>query len=115
MQVKAFGYGLLVLVGLLALTWVFQGNDFFMFKVFAPAQEQVRRETFEQSKAYRQGVIQELDRAYQDYNAKDATQGQKDAIASVVLHRVADFDTEALPGYLKAFVEQLRRDRAAVR
>ena len=42
------------------LTWAVQGNDFFMYKVFAPKYEQVRRTTFEQSKAYNQGMVQEL-------------------------------------------------------
>lgn len=32
-----------VLLVILGLTWLFQGNDFFMYKVFAPRQEAVRR------------------------------------------------------------------------
>lgn len=40
--------------------WVVKGNNFFLSKIFNPAEEQVRRETFEESKAYNQGMIQEL-------------------------------------------------------
>jgi hypothetical protein len=52
------GFG--ALLGILGLTWVFQGNDFFLTRFFAPKYEQVRRETFENSKAYRDGMVQEL-------------------------------------------------------
>ena len=45
---------ILALALFMGLGWVAQGNSFFMYKFFAPKQEQVRRETFEQSKAYRQ-------------------------------------------------------------
>lgn len=37
-----------------------QGTDFFLYQMFAPKYEQVRRNTFEQSKAYTQGMIQQL-------------------------------------------------------
>jgi len=52
------------LLSIALLSWFFQGNDFFMYKLFAPKYEQVRRETFEQTKSYNQGMIQELT-AYQ--------------------------------------------------
>ena len=62
-----------ILVALLALGWLFTGNDFFLFKVFAPKYEQVRRETFEQSKAYRQGAIQELQNMQFQYEHEMST------------------------------------------
>ena len=104
---QVFGVAALALVAILALSWVFQRNDWFMYKVFAPKYEQVRRETFQQTKSYNQGVIQELDRAYRDYNAAASDQ-EKDAIKSVVLHQVADYDIEKLPSYLREFVQKLR-------
>jgi hypothetical protein len=51
----------LSIMGILALTWIVQGNDFFMYKVFAPEYEKVRRQTFEETKSYRQGMTQELE------------------------------------------------------
>ena len=57
---KIVGICVLAIILLLGLGWLVTGNDFFLFKVFAPKYEQVRRETFEQSKAYNQGMIQEL-------------------------------------------------------
>ena len=102
--------GFLCLIGLFGLGWLAQGNDFFLYKVFAPKVEGVRRQTFEQSKAYNQGVVQELDKQYQDY-AK-ANKDEKEAIASIALHQVVDYPVSLLPDYLRTFVEKLRADQA---
>ncbi|MFA6447743.1 MAG: hypothetical protein WCW31_05870 [Patescibacteria group bacterium] len=99
-------FGLMVILG---LTWVIQGNDFFLYKVFAPKYEAARRETFEQSKAYNQGTIQELQRMRFEY--VKAAPEQKAALASVILHQVADFDENRLPPNLKDFINQLKRER----
>jgi hypothetical protein len=93
----------------LGIVWVAQGSDFFLFKVFAPKEEQVRREVFEQSKAYNEGMVQELQSMMFEY-AK-ATPEQKDALASIILHRVAGYDVDKLPSDLREFVLQLRRER----
>ena len=98
------GFGLLVAV--LAVTWIAQGNDFFMFKVFAPRYEATRRQVFEQSKAYNQGLAQELDGEFMDYQRADAS--GKQAIATVALHQVADYDTAKLPAHLRSWIDGLR-------
>lgn len=104
---KIAGAILGAVLGLLALTWAIQGNDFFLYRTFAPKYEAVRRQTFEQSKAYNQGVAQEIARAYQDYE-RASTPGQKDAIAAVVRHQMADYDEAQLPAHLRAFVRSVR-------
>jgi hypothetical protein len=95
--------------GLLGLIWMFQGNDFFLYREFAPRYEAVRRETFEQSKAYNQGQIQELQNMQFQY--LQASTEQRDALASVILHRTADFDESRLPSDLHFFIQQLRSNR----
>lgn len=95
-----------VTAGLVAVPWIVQGNDFFLYKVFAPKYEAVRRETFEESKAYRQGMVQELQNMRFQYVQAD--EGHKDALASIILHRTADFDVAQLPVDLRQFVVQLR-------
>ena len=102
----------LVLV-VLATKWVVQGNSFFLFKVFAPLYEQTRRETFEQSKAYRQGMIQEIQNMQFEY--VQATPDQKVALRSIILHRVSDFPMDELPTDLRFFVETLRKEQLNVR
>jgi len=110
---RKVGIGVLILVGMLALIWVVRGNDFFLYRTFAPKYEQVRRDTFEQSKAYRQGMVQELQNMQFEY--VKAAPSQRDALASVILHRAADVDEGVMPADLRSFVAQLRRDRAAAR
>ena len=101
------------IVAILGVTWVAQGNDFFVYKVFAPKYEQTRREVFEQTKSYNQGMIQELQNMQFEY--VKATPEQQDGLASVILHRAADYDADKLPADLRQFIEKLRNERANAR
>ncbi len=98
--------GLILFLGLI---WLIQGNDFFMYKYFAPKYEQVRRETFEQTKSYNQGMIQELQNMQFKYVDSDST--GKEALASIILHRAADYDETKLPADLRDFIQKLRNER----
>lgn len=73
---------------------------------FAPKEEAVRRNTFEQSRAYNEGVAQQL-QSYQLAYVK-GTPEQQQAIASMVLHEVAGVDESRLPPSLYAFVTQIK-------
>jgi hypothetical protein len=96
---------LVAVVALIALGWIFAGNDLAMQRVFAPAREQVRRETFEESKAYRDGVIQEIRSMQFEYlKADDA---HKAAMGAVIRHKLAGFPADALPPDLQQFVVEL--------
>ena len=106
---SVIGVVVLVVVVMLGLGWVARGNDFFMYKVFAPKYEQVRRETFEQTKSYNQGMIQELQNMQFEY--VKANDQQKDALASVILRRAADYDTDKMPPDLRSFIAKLKQDR----
>jgi hypothetical protein len=102
---KEIGIGLLAIVALIALGWLLTGNSLVMQKVFAPAREQVRRETFEESKAYRDGVIQEI-RAMQ-FEYLKADDAHKAAMGAVIRHKLAGFPADALPSDLQQFVLEL--------
>lgn len=104
--VGAVVLGILLLFG---LTWLVQGNDFFMYKIFAPKYEQVRRETFEQTKSYRQGMVQELQNMLIAYASAD--EAHKAAMADLILHRAADVPDEALTPELRQAISKLRRER----
>ena len=108
---KPVGLIILSIVAVLALTWVIQGNDFFLYKTFAPKYEGVRRDTFEQSKAYQQGMIQELQNMQFEY--VQATPEQKTALRSIILHRVADFPEEELPIDLRLFINGLKKEQTS--
>lgn len=102
--------GALVVVVALGLSWAVMGNNFFLYSYFAPKMENVRRNTFEQSKAFNQGMIQELQNMQFQYEQADAS--HKQALASLILHRAADYDQDRLPPDLYSFIEHLKRERA---
>ncbi len=112
---KMVGYVLLFALIASGLGWFFQGNDFFLYKVFAPKYEAVRRETFEQTKSYNQGMVQELQNMQFEYVKADET--HKVALADIILHRAADFnfDDPRVPTDLRTFVAELRRERTMAR
>lgn len=72
---------------------------------FAPKYEAVRRQTFEQSKAYQQGVVQELQNMQFEYIK--ANPEQKIALASIIKHRAAGVDPSILPNDLYVFIKGL--------
>ena len=94
-----------VLLSILALVWFLTANDLAMQKVFSPVQEQIRRETFEQSKAYRQGTIQELENMKFEYIKAD--EAHKPALASIIRHRAADVPSDQIPPTLYNFIKEL--------
>ena len=106
---KILGLCLLGLVCILGLGWLGQGNDFFMYKFFAPKQEAVRRQVFEQTKSYNQGMIQELQNMEFEYVKADKE--HQAALADLILHRAADYPEESMPPDLQSFIRDLKRDR----
>jgi len=110
---KHIGIGIIALAGFLGLIWIIQGNDFFLYKTFAPKYEAVRRQTFEQSKAYNQGMVQELQNM--QFQFIQADKEHKAALASVILHRAADYDESAMPPALAEFVRGLRQSAGSYR
>jgi len=98
-----------LLVATVLVAVLIQGTDFFLYRAFAPKREAVRREVFEQSKAYRDGLMQELRSAQIDY-AKAQTPQQRQAIRSLVLHDVAGFGDD-LPPDLDGFVRAVRAEQ----
>jgi len=111
---KAFGIGLLAILGILAFTWIIMGNDFFLYKVFAPQREEVRRQVFEETKSYNQGMIQELQNMQFQYVAtKDSS--AKASLASIILQRAADYPEDRLPADLRSFIQKLKDERTGSR
>ena len=96
---------LLVIFGIGSLAWLAMGNDLAMTKFFAPQYEQVRREVFERSKAYRDGVVQELQSMQFAYIAADPA--HKLALASLIKHRAITIPLDAMPPSLSNFIKEL--------
>lgn len=98
--------GVLGLVALLGLGWIFTYNDIALTHFSQPRYEAIRRETFEQSKAYNQGMVQNLRTMQESYVLADDE--HKTALASVIKHETADYDVDSLPPDLQTFVRGLR-------
>ena len=109
MQMRAMVVGVVVVAVMAAigLSWIVTGNAVALFRYFAPQVEQVRRETFEQSKAYRQGMVQELQNMRFQY--EQAEPEHRAALRAVILRRAVDMPDDALTADLRAFVASLRR------
>lgn len=99
---------------ILGLMWIDQGNDFFLYKVFAPKYEQVRYDTFKQSQSYNDGMAQQLQSFWIEYTNPHTSPEHKQALASTILHRFADYDDSRLSPDLGNFLRQLRRERTSL-
>jgi len=108
--------GLWCLAGLVlvcGIAWIAQGNDFFMYKYFAPKYAAVQRDVFENTPSYNQGMIQELQNMQFEYIK--ATPTQQVALRKIILHRAAPFPENKMPVDLKLFIQQLKADEAKAR
>ena len=92
-------------VGFGALIWGVAYNDLIFTSFFAPKYENVRRNTFEQSKSFRTGAVQELQNMQFEYIRSDAE--HKKALADIIRHRAAEVPADAMPSDLQSFISNL--------
>lgn len=88
------------LFSILALSWIFTGNDFFLYKYFAPKQEAVRRQVYEQTKSYRQGSVQRLNTLCSQL--KDSDDDHKAMLRDVISQEFAEWSDDDIPVYLRS-------------
>ena len=106
---QVIGWFVLAVVIATAVGWFAEGNEFFMYKFFAPKQEAVRRQVFEETKSYNQGMIQEISNMQFEYIK--ASPEHKAALAQIILHRVADYNEAKLPANLRQFINELKANQ----
>lgn len=110
---KELGIGISVgfaaLAGVLLLIAIGTHTDVALSRKYDPQREAIRRQTFEESRAFREGLAQELQAMQLDYLKGNAD--QKAAIASMVLHRVAGVDPSVFPPSLQRFIDQLKTQK----
>ncbi len=101
---KILGALLGVVVGLAALV----GLTYLSFQLYAfynPKYEEVRRETYEQSRAFNEGMVRDLENLKMQYQT--AAPDQQAGLRAVILHRFSVYPTDRLPPDLQAFYTQL--------
>lgn len=104
------GLGIILLggVAVVAITAVVLGGAELSYRLsahYAPLHEQVRRNTFEQSRAFQEGSVRDLDNLRIQYAG--GTPAQKDAIASTARHRFQDIPEDILTPELRSFRSQV--------
>lgn len=92
-------------VGVGALVWGLAYHDLIFTSFFAPKYENVRRKTFEQSKSFRTGAVQELEIMQFEYIK--ASPEHKVALADIIRHRAAEVPADAIPTELQSFISNL--------
>ena len=92
-------------VGIGALVWVSTAHELIFQSFFNPKFEDVRRNTFERSKSFRTGAVQELENMRFEY-IKAAPEHKK-ALADIIRHRATEIPIDAMPADLSAFVNTL--------
>jgi uncharacterized damage-inducible protein DinB len=97
---------ILIVIG---ASWAFRSTQYSQDSVFAGREEELRRKTFEKSKAYLDGLDQELQRMQYEYVQAD--EKQKMALGSIILHRVAGVDVSQLPTDTQQFIQKLKTER----
>lgn len=104
-----FKLALAIFIGLLIvllLGWILMANQLGLSKVFGPAFESTRRQTFEQTKSFRDGNVQEL-RAMQ-FEYLQADPAHKAGLAAVIRHKAVGVPADAIPADLQLFLEQIK-------
>ena len=107
---KVVGYitiGIVVIVALIALAFVFELGGLQWKKFFAPKHENVRREVFEETRSYNEAKTQDLARYKLQYERSNDIE-EKEAIAATIRHTFANYDAEKLPVGLASFLRQIR-------
>lgn len=87
--------------------WLVQGNNFFMYRFFAPREEQVRHDTFKQSQAYNDGMANDLAQKQLAY-AQTSDTNAKLIILSNLYHEFASYDLTKLPPESQLFLSNVR-------
>ena len=99
-------FGVVVgIAGAGAIGWGLTYHELIFTSFFGPKFEDVRRNTFEQSKSFRTGAVQELQNMQFEY-IKSAPEHKK-ALADIIRHRAAEVPADAMPSDLQSFISNL--------
>lgn len=82
-------------VGIIVILFVLELVGLGFFKFFEPKRENIRREIFENTKSYTQGMEQDLAKYYYEWT-KAETQENKTAIEGIIRLRFGEFDKAKL-------------------
>ena len=99
----------LMVIGFLLIIFGLSYFGLNMDRFFAPRQEALRRQVFEQSNSYNSGMVRDLENIQMQYNS--ATPEQKVGLRAIAIHRFEVYPEESLPSNLANFYNQLRNSQ----
>lgn len=96
-----------VVVACVAGIWGAVELSYRLTAAYSPKMEEVRRDTFEQSRAFREGTVRDIENLRLEYMR--GTPEHKSALRSVILHRMAGLPVDTLTPELRNFKNELER------
>lgn len=96
---------LAIVIGL-ALDWIYAGQNFFLYRYWAPRQADVQRNVYTHTRSYRQGSVQRLNTICMQIT--EADNDHKSMLNSVVADEFADWNTKDVPDYLRGCLVNAR-------
>ena len=106
-KVIAGSVGAIIAVCLLAAG--LQYLDIANYRFFETKREDARREVFNSTQSFNEGMAKEI-RNYQ-FSYIKADKEQKKMLATVILHQVAGCDTNKFPPDIRAFISQIQMEQ----
>lgn len=107
---KVVKWSIIALLIGFALTWIAQGQDFFMYKFWQPKMENVRREVFENTQSYVESKRQDLTKYRLEY-LRDTSAMDRQALKMTIVQEFANFDESKLTEpQLREFLRQMKFD-----
>lgn len=94
------------IIFLSAIGFVSGHTQLFMREYFGVWEQNIETKIYKETEMYNEGKIQELAKARLEYQQADET-GKK-AVASMIRHRFADYDSDYLPDGLAQFLNKIR-------
>lgn len=91
-------------VAILGIGAAVYGADFFLYKWFAPAKEEARRETFENSTAHVQSVLRDMNNLRVQYLDTSTTNQQRQLLLTLMRERSLTIPPERVPQDLQSFL-----------
>ena len=87
---KTVGIGIVSVIGVLVVSFIFGLYGLGWMKFFGPKKENIRRDIFEQTQSYVHGKIQDLAKYQDEYNKAD--ENGKETVRQIIILRFAEFD-----------------------
>ena len=106
-NMKVFLAGVVLVVLMLAASWLVVGNQILLTKYLGVESENAKREVFEETKSYNEGKTQQLAKYWQEYKTA-ASDEDKAALKATIQTMFADYDVDKLPLPLKNFLTEMR-------